>query len=443
MMNSIQTMNRRNFLKTGLAAGAGLAVMPGARVQAGNGGTQTVNIALCGIGAQGRVLMNSLLRIPDVRFRAICEIWPYNQRYGERFLARFGHEVNVYADVNEMLAEEDDLDAVIVATPDWVHAPQTIAALEAGCHVYCEKLMSNTIEAAREMVLAAQRTGKLLQIGHQRRSNPRYIHAYEKLLTEAEIFGGPFTHANAQWNRAKSSALRWPERFEMDENELNRFGYDSMHELINWRWFQKYGGGPISDLGAHQIDIFNWFFKGRPSGVMASGGIDYYDDVEHLDNVMAIYDYETSAGVARAFYQVLTTSSALGYFERFLGVNGTLSISENPSFNQAYREAHAPSWDEFAEQGLLRRAAGAAYNQETEAVDVRETAVLDAWDIPVTLDRPIHQPHLDNFFDAIRAGTPLTCPAEEGFASTVTVLRVAEAVKAQKRLAFDAAEFNA
>lgn len=436
-------VNRRTFLKTGLAAGAGLAVMPGTASAGTAPGEDTVNIALCGIGAQGRVLMNALLRIPDVRFRAICEIWPYNQRYGERFLARFGHTVNVYSDVHEMLDAEKDLDAVIVATPDWVHAPQTIAALDAGCHVFCEKLMSNSIKDARAMVQAARRTGKLLQIGHQRRSNPRYLHAYEKLLTEAQLFGGPFTHANAQWNRAKSDPLRWPERFEMSEEELHRFGYESMHHLINWRWYQRYGGGPISDLGAHQIDIFNWFFKGRPQGVMASGGIDFYPDVEHYDNVMAIYDYQTEAGTARAFYQVLTTSSALGYFERFMGVEGTLSISENPSFNQAYREAHAPSWDPYVAQGLLHKAAGPAYNQEDTVVDVRETAVLDAWDIPVTLDKPIHQPHLENFFDAIRHGTPLTCPGEEGFASTVTVLRVNEAVAAQKRLAFDPEEFNA
>ncbi len=444
-MTHTNSINRRNFLKTGLAAGAGLAMAPGARAAtAGAGGSDTLNVGLIGAGAQGRVLINAMLNIPDIRFRALCEIWSYNQRYGSRYLARFGHDVNVYEDYREMLNAEPDLDAVIVATPDWLHAPMTIAALDAGKHVYCEKMMSNSIEEARKMVEAARRSDKLLQLGHQRRSNPRYIHAYEKLLTEANIFGGPFNYANAQWNRAKSSPQRWPERFEMSEAELNEHGYGSMTELINWRWYAKYGGGPISDLGAHQIDIFNWFFKGRPQGVIASGGIDHYADYEHLDNAMAIYDYKTSAGPARAFYQVLTTTSALGFHERFMGVDGTLSISEHPSWNQAYREAHAPSWDEYVAQGLLKRTSGqddAA--DEGESVDVRETAALDAWDLPVVLDKPIHQPHLENFFDGIRKGTPLTCPAEEAFATTVTVLTINEAVEKQKRIAFDSADFIA
>lgn len=438
-------MNRRNFLKTGLTAGAGLALAPRVRAEttAALGGTQTLNVALIGIGAQGRVLMNAMLKIPDIRFKAVCDIWPYNQQYGARFLARYGHEAKGYADYREMLDAERDLDAVIVATPDWVHAPHTIAALEAGKHVYCEKLMSNSIDAARDMVQAARRTGKLLQIGHQRRSNPRYLHAYEKLLTEANLFGGPFNYANAQWNRAKTDALGWPERFAMDEAELNKFGYGSMKELVNWRWFKKYGGGPISDLGAHQIDIFNWFFKGRPTGIMAAGGIDFYKDYEHYDNVMAIYDYQTTAGTARAFYQVLTTTSALGYHERFMGLNGTLTISENPHWNQVYREAAAPAWDTFAAQGLIEKKAGPEPKPESETtVDVRETAALDAWDIPVTLDKAIHQPHLENFFDAIRNGTPLNCPGEEGFASTVTVLRVNEAVAKGYRIAFSPDDFS-
>ena len=74
-----------------------------------------------------------------------------------------------------------------MATPDFWHAEHAIAALKKGLHVYCEKEMSNDIEKAKQMVLTARETGKLLQIGHQRRSNPRYIHCYEKLMKEANL----------------------------------------------------------------------------------------------------------------------------------------------------------------------------------------------------------------------------------------------------------------
>ena len=136
---------------------------------------QEINVALLGAGAQGQVLMEAMLRIPGLRFRAVCDIWTeYNLRRVVNTLKRFKQEPNGYADYREMLDKEKELDAVIVATPDFWHARHTTDALKAGKHVYCEKEMSNTLEGARSMVLAQRETGKLLQIGHQRRSNPRY-----------------------------------------------------------------------------------------------------------------------------------------------------------------------------------------------------------------------------------------------------------------------------
>ena len=76
-------------------------------------------------------------------------------------------------------------------------------------------------------------------------------------------------------------------------------------------------------------------------------------------------------------------------------------------------------------------------------VDVRETAALDAFDMPVTLDKAIHQPHLENFFDAIRKGAKLNCPPDEAFASAVTVLKVNEAIAAKKMLTFKPEDFIA
>ena len=128
-----------------------------------------------------------MLRIPGLRFRAVCDVWTeYNQKRVVNSLRRFKHEVTGYEDYREMLDKEKELDAVLIATPDFWHAQHTIDCLKAGKHVYCEKEMSNTLEGARSMVAAARETGKLLQIGHQRRSNPRYLHCYDKLLERGE-----------------------------------------------------------------------------------------------------------------------------------------------------------------------------------------------------------------------------------------------------------------
>ena len=104
-----------------------------------------------------------------------------------------GVEVRAYENYEDLLAKEKDLQAVVVATPDFWHAPITNACLKAGLHVYCEKMMSNTIEGARSMVQTMRETGKLLQIGHQRRSNPRYLFALNRLhaATRKSAAGSP------------------------------------------------------------------------------------------------------------------------------------------------------------------------------------------------------------------------------------------------------------
>src|SRR5512136_1339779 len=290
-----------------------------------------INVALIGAGAQGQVLTDAMLRIRGLRFRAVCDIWTeYNQKRVVNILKRFKHEANGYEDYREMLDKEKELDAVVIATPDFWHARHAVDCLRAGKHVYCEKEMSNTLEGARAMVAAARETGKLLQIGHQRRSNPRYLHCYEKLLGEAKLLGRIVT-AQGQWNRAVKPDTGWPQRYAIPDETLRKYGFKSMQQFRNWRWYKGLGGGPIVDLGSHQIDIFNWFLDVQPSHVMASGGLDYHDPKTHewYDTVMAVYEYETAAGPVRAYYQTQTTNGSQGYFENFMGDQGTLLISES------------------------------------------------------------------------------------------------------------------
>ena len=127
---------------------------------------------------------------------------------------------------------------------------------------------------------------------------------------------------------------------------------------------------------------------------------------------------------------------------------GSLKISENPKITAAYREAHAPEWDGWVAKGYIARGGGSAdepkpwEKKRSVTVDVRETAQLAAWKIPVELNKAIHQPHIENFVDAIRHGTPLNCPGEQGYASCVTVLKVNEAVAAECKLDFNPGAFT-
>jgi predicted dehydrogenase len=428
-------LTRRDFLRVG-AGGLFVSLADFAPAQAPSAPAgDAIDVALVGLGSQGRVLLEAMMNIPGLRFRAVCDIWAYSRQYGERYLRKQGVEVRVYEDYREMLEREQGLHAAIVATPDVWHAPIAVGCMEAGLHVYCEKMMSNTAEGARSMVQAMRRTGRLLQIGHQRRSNPRYRHARENLLAQAKLCGR-ITNVNGQWNRAVSADLGYPEKFAIEPATLEKYGYKDMRAFRNWRWFKGLGGGPMSDLGAHQVDVYNWFLGGPPRRVMASGGRDYYTDREWYDNVMAVYEYDTPEGVVRAAYQVLTTTSAGGgYWEYFMGDQGSIKIGENPKTTRVYREAHAPGWEELVARRLLKplvpdtpppAAAG--------PVDVRETASLDAYDLPVELNKPVHQPHLENFFAAVRGEEKLNCPGDEAFASEYAIFKTNEAVEAGRRI---------
>ena len=441
-------IDRRSFLRSTVAAGAGLALAPKSFGLTTGSKTDDINIALLGAGTQGQVLMHACLKIPGIRFKAACDIWTaYNQRRVSRILKAYRHEHSTYVDYREMLDREKDLDAVIIATPDFWHAEQTIDCLKAGLHVYCEKEMSNTLEDAKRMVQASKETGKLLQIGHQRRSNPRYIYCYEKLIEEAKLLNR-ITTVNGQWNRSKAACedMGWPKGSDIDASTLKKYGFESMEQFRNWRWYRGLGGGPIVDLGSHQIDIYSWFLGAQPKSVIASGGIDYWKEHEWYDNVMAIYEYETKQGTVRAFYQTITTNSSQGYFETFMGDEGTLVTSESAGRCAIYREdwVKEAKWDKWVKKGYLSKEKGKDQAANNSGVlDVRGTVPAARYELPVTMDKPFHQPHLENFFDAIRGKTKLNCPAKIGYETAVTVLKVNEAVEAARRLDFKPEEFKA
>lgn len=447
-------LTRRDFIQSAAAAGmwltaskSGIAEQPAETPAVPSPkNPDEVNVALIGVGAQGRVLLDAARRIPGIKFKAVCDIWPYSQQYGAGQLARLGHKVNVYEDYREMLDKEKGLNAVLVATPDWMHAEHANACLQAGLHVYCEKEMSNSLEKARSMVQTAKSTGKLLQIGHQRRSNPRYRHAIDVLIREANLLGR-VTHAYGQWNRAKSDDLTCAERLVISQEKLEKYGYTNMHAFQNWRWFKKYGGGPIVDLGSHQIDLFAWVWGCNPKSVIASGGIDFYKTHEWYDNVLTIYEFETPLGVSRAFYQVLTTNKNGGYYEKFMGEDGTILISEQTALGNAVeseRDEQATEWKKWVEKGYLDAMTDQISRSATQntVVDVRASKPPKRWPLPIELSKPAHQPHLENFFGAIRYGVKLNCPAEVGYETAVAVLAANESVAAGRRVEFKAEEFR-
>ncbi len=457
-----RALNRRQFIQSsaaaGIAAGTALKTAPVVFSQS-FGKEDEINLAIIGVGKQGQTLLNACNKIPGIRIRAVCDIWDYNRTMELRRLKRREEYKNQppkgYIDHKDMLAQEKDLDAVIVATPDFWHADHTAACLKAGLHVYCEKEMSNTLSGARRMVEATRSSGKLLQIGHHRRSNPVYKFSYRQLIQKAN-FLNRMTTLNGQWNRSKAACepLRCKPTLTLDNTILNKYGFESMHQFLNWRTFKRLGGGPIVDLGSHQLDIYNWFLETPPKTIVASGGTDYWKDWQWYDNVMAIFEYQTKQGTVRAFYQTITTNSHQGYFEAFLGDDGMLVVSERAGRTAVYLERHL-SKDE-CNRRIQNVDIPASVNNDSDTQEIVKEGIgiyqvepsppppkMDLkHEFNITLNKSLHQPHLENFFAAIRGKEKLNCPAEIGYETAVTVLKVNEAVEAGRKLEFKPEEFK-
>ncbi|MBN2163147.1 MAG: Gfo/Idh/MocA family oxidoreductase [Pontiellaceae bacterium] len=446
------TIRRRDFLETGALVGGLVFAAPAIlKAQVRNSPSDELRIGFIGCGKQHEVLFNAMQNIQGLHYTAACDIM--KNRVGataSRIKSRFGYMPNRYLDAEEMLSKEKDLDAVFVATPDFWHAPHTIMALEAGCHVYCEKMMSNTLEGARSMVKAMDASGKLCQIGHQRRSNPRYRFTLNELIRKEQLCG-QIININGQWNRAVGSSqdISVKPSILPDEQTLLKYGFGagtsaklSLDQLrqrfLNWRTYKALSGGPISDLGAHQIDVFNWFLGVQPKSVMASGGRDYFRDREHFDNVMCVFEYDTPQGGVRAFYQVLTTTSAGGgYYESFMGTEGTIEISERSAFTNLYRESGAvKDWDALVRRGLLRKTAAVSATGESDAIRAYESAPPDRYDLPGDLNKPPHQPHIENFLAAVRGQEKLTCDARHALESEAPIYWVNPAAENREIIHF-------
>ena len=267
----MRTFNRRSFLKTtGSAAIAGASLPLIFSKSARAAPNSRINVASIGVGGQGSGLLGAFLGDAEVQHVAVCDVFKPNRdkaraRVDEKYAAdkKSGayKGCDVYSDFREVLAR-DDIDAVVIATPDHWHALIAIAAAKAGKDIYCEKPLSLTVADGRAMVNAVRQYGRVLQTGSQQRSDgAKFRYACELVRSGAvgkvkEVYvkvGGPPTECHLP-------AEPVPEG--MDWNMwLGPAPYRAYNKGIHpfsWRMYRDYSGGWMTDWGAHHFDIAQW-----------------------------------------------------------------------------------------------------------------------------------------------------------------------------------------
>ena len=176
---------------------------------------------------------------------------------------------------------------------------------------------------------------------------------------------------------------------------------------------------------------------------MASGGTDYYKDREWYDNVVAVYEYVVDGRTLRGTYQVFNTTSHGGFYETFMGDEGSMVVSEDTRLGHFFREKTAAQ-REWEQQSDKVKKDG----EEAFELKIGETLSPDgqkdpkAQELLAESQKEGWQLHLENFFDAMRGKAKLTCPPEIAYETAVTVLKVNEAIAAGTRLEFKPEDFK-
>jgi predicted dehydrogenase len=267
--------DRRSFLVTaGISALAAGASALEAQTE------KPIRLAIIGTGHRGWAHLNILKNMPQYQVVALADVTPANLDRG----ATYAPGAKTYSDYKKLLAEQKDIDAVVVITPSFLHSEVTVAALNHGLPVLCEKPMATTVEDANKMIEASRKTGKLLYIGFQKRLTPVTSKMHELAATgeigDIEMASG--CNYRGDWN---------PESWKYTDPKTG--------VATNWRYLTFTEGSALLEDGIHELDSLNWMINSKIARVMAAGGNNVFKNRETVDHVSTIVEYEN--GVTLTF----------------------------------------------------------------------------------------------------------------------------------------------
>ena len=289
------TVSRRSFLKTAglLTTAAAFSAKSWAQVAGANG---DIRHAVIGLNGRGKNHIEGFQKVSGVRLVALCDA-------DTAVLDKTNEALKISAiqDVRQLL-EHGDIDTVSIATPNHWHSLMAIWAVQAGKDVYVEKPVSHNVWEGRQLVLAAQKTGRVVQAGTQCRSNPGISEALSWL--RAGNLGKVTVSRGLCYKRRDSigqsgGPVKIPSTVDFDlwagpspkvPPHRTKFHYD-------WHWFWDTGNGDLGNQGIHQVDLARWFLgeSGMPRHVWSVGGrVGYVDDGQTANTQVIVYDYPTA-----------------------------------------------------------------------------------------------------------------------------------------------------
>jgi len=337
--------NLRDFLKVGGAAVAASAVSWNARSYAAIlGANDRVRVGVVGCG--DRMKQGDLPAFQqsakDLNFQivAVSDIWSRRREEGAAFIEKLcGNPIDQVRNNDELYARKD-VDAVLIATADFQHAQHGIEAVNAGRDAYVEKPTANTMADARNFLAAVKKSGKIVQIGTQRRSTPAYMKAAEYIKSGKF---GDIVMVEMTWNVNQPGRWRRPDVVPLlkeQDTDWKRFLLNRPYEpfdarkYLEFRLFWPYSSGIPDQWLVHQIDTVHWFTGlPHPRSVVANGGIYLWKDGrKNWDTMTAVFDYGPLDDLTKGFqvqYSSRFTNSAGGVKELYYSNGGMIDMDKH------------------------------------------------------------------------------------------------------------------
>jgi predicted dehydrogenase len=324
---SSNNKTRRDFLAdtTRGAVGAGLA-LSAAQWRSVLGANERVRLGVIGTGNRGQGVMSVFQKEPEVEVTALCDVY---DKHLNAALAMTEGKAKTYVDYQDLLNSKD-VDAVLIATPDHWHARMAIDACQAGKDVYIEKPLTFKIEEGHEIIKAVKSTRRVMQVGLQQRSGAHYMEAKREFIDTGKL--GKITLVRTWWH-GNSYHLRKPNFTEKPagldwKKFLGPVPYREFnaHQFYNWRAYLDFGGGQITDLFTHWIDVVHWYLgEDLPIAATAAGGIYQYKDGRTAPDTISIQLEYPGEWVAT--FEATLVPGARGEAIEFMGTGGRLEIN--------------------------------------------------------------------------------------------------------------------
>jgi predicted dehydrogenase len=318
-----QGLTRRDFIKDS-AAGAGLAMLGGLAPARVLGANDKIRIGVLGAGQRAHYLMSSFKDQPSVEIVAVADVYAPNR---EKALKYATADAAATLDYHEVL-DRKDVDAVIIGSPDHWHKPMLMDALRAGKDAYCEKPIIHAIEEGDELIRAVEETHRVVQCGMQQRSWEHYVLG-KQIVDSGKL--GKITFVHTFWYQQYFSSTGWNSLKKIDESQLDWKHFlgaapdqpFTPEKFVWWRFFWDFGGGILTDLLTHWIDVIQWYMgEGAPKTAMTTGDL-YLMNWQCPDTISTVYEYPGNFIVA--FTGALNDSIDDGGIE-FRGTEATLKI---------------------------------------------------------------------------------------------------------------------